>query len=204
LPSGTQTFANPVSAAQLDELIARLLKAHSAQASDVVLAITGGEPLAQAEFLQAWLPTAPAACLLETAGIWAGRLKSLLTELDFVSLDVKDPADLREGEAMLEWQDCLQVTAHEAQRRLGSTRPLQFWSKFILTENTDRAWLNGALAEVATLAPASAVFLQPVTAAPQTPAALPMAEVLASLLENQAHDLDLRVLPQIHPLLEIR
>lgn len=203
LPAGTERFANPVSASKLASLLESLLAAHAARWPGLVLAVTGGEPLVQVEFLEQWLPSAPAPVLLETAGIYADALSQVLPSLRFVSLDAKDPADLRSGAELDEFAACLRATAAEARQR-PSDRPLDFWTKFVMTENTESTWLQGRLAAIAAEAPGATVYLQPVTARPGSPTAPGADRLLAEVLAAQECALDLRVLPQVHPLLEIR
>lgn len=58
------------------------------------LAITGGEPLEQVDFLSAWLPTLEGKydVLLETSGIETEGLKKIMGWVDIVSLDIKIPS----------------------------------------------------------------------------------------------------------------
>lgn len=203
LPAGSEQFANPVAPSELTTLLERLLAAHEAGWPGLVLAVTGGEPLVQVEFLKKWLPTAPAPVLLETAGIYADALEQVLPHLRFVSLDAKDPADLRSGADLDEYADCLRATAAEAAQR-PDQRPLHFWTKFVMTENTESTWLQGRLAAIAAEVPGATVYLQPVTPRPGSPLAPGADRLLAEVLAAQVFALDLRVLPQVHPLLEIR
>lgn len=203
LPGATETFANPLDSSAFEALLQRLATAHGAQWSDLVLAVTGGEPLEQLEFLLHWLPQAPAAVLLETAGVHASALKQVLPWLRFVSLDAKDPADLRSGAELNDFARCLAATLAEANAR-PQDRPLEFWTKFIVTKNTTSAWLQSQLAAVAAQAPGARVFLQPVTPRPGAPLPPHPDTLLTQVLQAAPLGLDLRVLPQIHPLLEIR
>jgi 7-carboxy-7-deazaguanine synthase len=203
LPGATEVFANPLDCAGLEQLLQRLAKAHGAQLADLVLAVTGGEPLEQVEFLRAWLPQAPAAVLLETAGIHSKALAEVLPWLRFVSLDAKDPADLRSGDEWNDFAACLAATATEASAR-PADQPLDFWTKFIVTENTTSAWLQSQLAAVADQVPGARVYLQPVTPRPAAPHPPHPDTLLQQVLLAAPLGLDLRVLPQIHPLLEIR
>ena len=203
LPSGTERFANPVDTASLTQLLDRLVEAHEAAWPGLVLVVTGGEPLEQVDFLEEWLPKAPAPVLLETAGIHADALARVLPTLRFVSLDAKDPADLRAGAELDAYAECLQATAREAQQR-PADRPLSFWTKFVMTENTQSSWLQDRLAGIAAEVPGATVYLQPVTPRPGSPAAPSADRLLAEVLAAQELALDLRVLPQVHPFLEMR
>lgn len=58
------------------------------------LAITGGEPLEQVNFLQKWLPTLEGKydILLETSGVETEALKRVMGLVSIVSLDIKIPS----------------------------------------------------------------------------------------------------------------
>ena len=200
-PGGTVTHPNPWSPQQLDERLHALAAEHGLNATDVVLSVTGGEPLAQVEFLSEWLPTWQGPVLLETAGIYADKLARVLPHLDYVSLDCKDPDDLDVGEGLLQFERCLQLLVEEQQQRSGA--PFQFWLKFVLQKNTCSAWLQQKLRRIAERAPGSEVYLQPVTPG-ETDRKAPSADsLLAELIQGHKLPLDLRVLPQIHPLLGV-
>lgn len=203
LPAGTRRFANPVTADALDAMLDELAAAHEVRVSELVLAVTGGEPLEQAEFLAAWLPRAGAPALLETAGIHPARLAAVLPHLRYVSLDVKDPADLRAGaDALAPWA-CLAAVDAEARAR-PADRPLDGWLKFVLTERTDGDWLQAQLEEAARRAPGTRVYLQPVTPVARGPVGPPADAPLRFVLAARSLPLDVRVVPQVHPLLAVR
>src|SRR5262249_38676938 len=67
------------------------------------------EPLAQAEFLAAWLPerSLRLPVLLETAGIMPERLERLLPHVAIVSLDVKCPSNTGERARWEEHEACV-------------------------------------------------------------------------------------------------
>lgn len=56
------------------------------------LALTGGEPLEQADFIREWLSTLKGyEILLETSGVEVEALKKVISYIDLVSLDIKIP-----------------------------------------------------------------------------------------------------------------
>jgi organic radical activating enzyme len=203
LPSGTESRANPLDADGLTRTLDELRQAHGATWSDLVLAITGGEPLEQIDFLEQWLPRAPAPALLETAGIFPEALTRALPMLRYLSLDAKDPADLRQGAELEDSLACLDAARREQQRR-PADQPLDVWTKFVVSAETDADWLHGALAGVAEAAPGARVFLQPVTPRPGSGTRPGADLLLAHSLRAGELALDLRVLPQVHPFLEMR
>ncbi|TMA36784.1 MAG: 7-carboxy-7-deazaguanine synthase QueE, partial [Deltaproteobacteria bacterium] len=76
-PDGERRRANPFTPAEVETEIRALVAAAPPLAA---LAVTGGEPLAQTDFLIAWLEmrTGELPVLLETAGILPVRLERLL------------------------------------------------------------------------------------------------------------------------------
>jgi 7-carboxy-7-deazaguanine synthase len=204
---GVQQLANPWSVEQLEQQLHALAGAHGLNAEDLVLSVTGGEPLVQTEFLCSWLPQWGGPVLLETSGIFAGKLAKLLPELDYVSLDWKDEADLDTGANLLDPQASLTLLAGEAKQRqhssLHSNTSFQFWLKFVVQAHTSSAWLQEQLQLIAELAPDSAVFLQPVTPGATDAKAPSASALLAELIQGHSLPLDLRVLPQIHPMLGV-
>ena len=87
---------NPVDAEELSGLVGRLLA--SAAPIDAI-ALTGGEPLTQSEFLAAFLEagrfTVP--ILLETNGLLPRRLRDVMAWVDIISMDIKLPSNSGEG-----------------------------------------------------------------------------------------------------------
>jgi len=86
--AGVREYLNPAAAGELTELVRswqeRLPLHHS-------LALTGGEPLLQAEALAGWLPAVSQLLpiYLETNGTLPGSLAELLPHLTWVSMDIK-------------------------------------------------------------------------------------------------------------------
>ncbi|RMH04594.1 MAG: 7-carboxy-7-deazaguanine synthase QueE [Planctomycetota bacterium] len=186
---------NPVPAAELLPLLERVGRAHGVAPDGLTLAVTGGEPLEQADFLRAWLPSWPGPRLLETAGIRPERLAAVLPVVDLVSLDWKLPSTLRPAAAEPESEACLAAVVAAGVR---------YWLKIVLTADIGPAELAAALARIERLAPAAPVFLQPATPVAGGPPPPPAERLLAWLLDHRHRRLDLRVLPQIHPALGLR
>jgi len=161
----------------------------------LMLSVTGGEPLEQTEFLAAWLPTWPGLVQLETAGIFAAELRLLLPYVHLLSLDWKLASTIREGEQLLEPAACLAVAVVSG---------VAVQVKVVVTETTTDVELESAFAAIAKINPGCTVFLQPVTqfgAGPQPPTGQ---QLLDWSLQFHNLNLDLRVLPQMHPVLGIR
>ncbi|MBI2343843.1 MAG: 7-carboxy-7-deazaguanine synthase QueE [Deltaproteobacteria bacterium] len=89
LPAGgdaRDAYPNPFTATALTAML------HSYPAEWI--ALTGGEPLEQAAFLERWLPNGPVGkqYLLETSGVLAQPLQRVLPWVHLVSMDIKLPS----------------------------------------------------------------------------------------------------------------
>lgn len=172
-----------------------LLVAANLQRSDLMLSVTGGEPLQQVDFLSAWLPTWGGPVLLETAGILASELQLVLPFVQLLSLDWKLSSEIRQGEELLQSAECLMAARDSG---------VAVQVKLVVTATTTAVELKDALHQIESIAPQCTVFLQPVTpfgAGPKPPTGQQLVDWSVAFAR---FDLDLRVLPQMHPVLGIR
>ena len=187
--AGRDEALNPVSPEMAVSWVAGL-DAQNPGAS--ALAVTGGEPLEQVDFLEAFLAALRGGfwkdrtVLLETAGLHPEALKRVIGSTDLVSMDLKLPSMTgrppcwdrhREFiEAMGEGACCFKVVVDER----------------VPVDEIETA------AGIASVRPEAPFFIQPLTR-PEGPAGgaylLVFREVAARRME------DVRVLPQVHPLL---
>jgi 7-carboxy-7-deazaguanine synthase len=158
------------------------------------LAITGGEPLLQSEFIAELLATArpPLPALLETNGTYPDRLAEVLPFIDIVSMDVKLPSN--SGERAY-WQE------HRAflERSRGKT----LYVKVPVDEGTSDDEVERAARLVAEVDPSRVVFLQPIV----SPGGVPRVSAarLGRFYDVAARHLaDVRVLPQTHKVRGVR
>jgi 7-carboxy-7-deazaguanine synthase len=157
------------------------------------LAVTGGEPLLQAEFLAELLADArwPRPRLLETSGTQPDRLATVLPVVDAVSMDIKLPSNTG---APPFWD------AHS--HFLAASRG-KAYVKVLVDESTDLAEVEQAARLVRREAPDIPVFLQPISTGSGrvclTPAALN--RFFGAL---RTHLVDVRVIPQSHKMLGIQ
>lgn len=95
-PPYSRQFENHPLEYSIDELDAAIARFNIPS-----LALTGGEPLEQADFIEAWLTRSKSKyeILLETSGIEADALKRVRDQIDLVSWDIKIPSST--GEAPL-------------------------------------------------------------------------------------------------------
>ena len=190
---GVHRRPNPITAADLDAEIAALV----ATAPPLhAVAVTGGEPLVQVDFLESWLAGRDDALpvLLETAGIWPDRLARVLPWTAIVSLDVKCPSNSGERPRWEEHAACLSA-AVAAGRDVYVKMPVD---DATLPEEVER----GARL-VASASPAVPLFLTPLTA-PDSPVLAISAATLERLhaAASRQHP-DVRILPQLHKVLGI-
>lgn len=193
--TSSERLANPLTADSLLPVLRSLLAEYDLLPQDTMLSVTGGEPLVHAAFLQEWLPQWPGKVLLETAGIYADRLASLLPEIDLLSLDWKLPSSLAQGAHLSAPAACLQAAVE-------ANTPKQL--KIVVDEDTQDQELAEALQGAADIAPETTVLLQPATAiegGPKPPSAV---RLLDWVIAHRELPLDLRVMPQMHPLLGLR
>jgi pyruvate-formate lyase-activating enzyme len=192
-PDGPYERANPLDAAALDAEIEALRRAAPPLHA---LALTGGEPLAQVDFLETWLAgrRPPLPLLLETAGIWPQRLARLLPFVAIVSLDVKCPSNTGERARWDEHEACL-AAAVAAERDVYVKMPVDAGT------DPDEVALGARL--VARAGRPVPLLLTPLTT-PDGSRMLIDAGGLERLhaVASQAHD-DVRILPQLHKVLGI-
>ncbi|HOM81133.1 MAG TPA: 7-carboxy-7-deazaguanine synthase QueE [Armatimonadota bacterium] len=181
---------NPLSLGDVREAVARLNQVchHS-------VALTGGEPLLQADSIIALLPALRDLGLrvyLETNGSLPDRLDWVLEGIDIIGMDVKLPSVAGESaENLLE----------RHQEFLARARCKELFVKIVVGDATPDAELEAAVRMVAEVDPALPITLQPVT--PRGPAVYPPSG--SRLLEMQAlaqrHADTVRVIPQTHHLM---
>ncbi len=176
------------------DAVASLLRPFLASPGLHALAITGGEPLAQSDFLAELLRDARLSLpiLLETNGTYPGRLDDVLAFVDIVSMDLKLPSS--SGERPL-W--------NEHRRFLASSLGKTVYVKVPVDERTRDDEVGEAAELVAAVDPRVVFFFQPIFS-PQSEM-----QISAARLEHfydiaSARLADVRVLPQTHRILGVR
>lgn len=191
-PGGRTTRRdNPLAADELRELITSLL---AAAAPIDAIALTGGEPLSQSDFLKIFLGPGSFSVpvLLETNGVLPHRLRDVLPFVDIISMDIKPPSNTGEGEF---WDE------HAEFLRLARAKDLSV--KILVDHATADEDIERAASMLATIEPAVPVFLQPIMDTAGRPTL--DAERLTHLyLVARRHVASVRVVPQTHKLLGIR
>jgi len=186
-----QTQKNPVSSSDLAHSVGALLE--RSRPVDAI-ALTGGEPLTQSEFLSAFLQAGrfDVPVLLETNGVLPRRLGDVLPFVDIISMDIKPPSNTGEGAFWSEHAEFLELA-----------RTKDLYVKILVDETTSDADLEQAASLLAPIKPVVSVFLQPIVDEQRRP--MISAGRLTDLYVLARRSLtSLRVLPQTHKLLGIR
>ena len=179
---------NPVSSEEVVDLIrlwAEAVPHHS-------VALTGGEPLLQPEFLKAIAVGARAAGLktyLDTSGTLADRLKIVADAVDIFAFDIKLPSC---PGVRMDWDD--------ARRCLEAARGREALVKIVVMEDSDPDEVARAARLVREVDPGFKVVLQPVTPVSEAtvePSGRTLAAMRARCLEEGIEPL---VIPQLHKL----
>jgi len=191
-PRGEFTVrTNPVGADELSGIVRRLL---ASDAPIDAIALTGGEPLVQSEFLAAFLEAGQfhLPILLETNGILPRRLREVLPWVDIVSMDLKLPSNTGEGEF---WD------AHAEFLELARGKDL--YVKILVDAETSEGDVDRAAQMLAAVRATIPAFVQPIVDATGRP--MIAAERLTDLYQVAWRSLSaVRVLPQTHKLLGLR
>lgn len=188
---GVETRPNPASIGDVVALVAGILRADPPIDA---IALTGGEPLTQADFVADFLGAGrfPVPVLLETNGVLPQRLQHVLPLVDIISMDIKPPSNTGERHF---WEE------HAA--FLDLCRGKDVYVKLLVDETTIAEEVERAAALVASAPQLVPAFMQPIVDQGGLPAI--SAQRLTHLYCVARQRLDsIRVLPQTHKLLGIR
>jgi organic radical activating enzyme len=157
------------------------------------LAVTGGEPLLQADFLAELLADArwPRPRILETSGTQPDKLSVVLPLIDAVSMDIKLPSNTGEGAFWVAHARFLAVARGKA------------YVKILVDDSTAIEEVERAAELIRSEAPEAPVFLQPITG---LSGSLDLrVETLTRLFAAvRSRVPDVRVLPQTHKVIGIQ
>jgi len=192
-PDGARDLPNPLDAATLDATVAALVAAAPPLHA---VALTGGEPLAQAEFLAGWLAGARALppVLLETAGILPARLERLLPLVAIVSLDFKCPTNTGER---ARWDE------HEACLRAAVAAGRDVYVKMPVDDGTSPDEVERGASIIAAIDGRVPLLLTPLTPPDGTRLTIHPATLDALHARASRHLVDVRIQPQLHKVLGI-
>jgi 7-carboxy-7-deazaguanine synthase len=165
------------------------------------VSITGGEPLMQADFLAALMPSLRRLGLrtyLETSGTHPGLLRRVIADCDIVAMDIKLPSAIGRG-FWIEHAEFLEIAGDKA------------FVKLVLTADTTPEEIQRSLDLLASRRPAPTLVLQPVTPIEDLEPRLkntasrawikaPSPDRLADWRDLARQRLpDVHVIPQMHP-----
>jgi 7-carboxy-7-deazaguanine synthase len=178
-------FDNPVTPRAAARTMRALMAADGAVDA---IALTGGEPLLQANFLTALLDEGRfgVPVLLETNGVLPQRLREVLPYIDIISMDIKLPSNT--GEPPF-WD------AHRAFLEASSGKSRS--AKILVDEGTTDDDLERATALLAAFRPPVVSYLQPITG-PENRCAIDVARLTALFKLARRRLPGLRILPQVH------
>jgi organic radical activating enzyme len=154
--------------------------------------LTGGEPLLHADILQAWLPEIIAVLpiFLESNGTLPLELEKVLPLVEWISMDIKGSAVTGE---VTPWRDHADFLALAAERLCQV--------KLVVDESTTDEEILEAACLVNRYAPEVPFILQPRTISARP--ALGGSALLGLQAIAAAEHRDVRIIPQVHPLLGV-
>lgn len=187
---GAERLENPLTVEQ----VVSLVDAADPDGESPV-SLTGGEPLEQAEFTAALCAAlSDRELLLETAGLHGEALARVAPLVSWIACDLKLPSSTGQP-------DVLEL--HAAVLGGGALGEAGVFFKLVVDGDTTEEEVDRAGALAAACRPGAPAFLQPVTPLGGSPA-LPRQRLDALADALMAHDLDVRVVPQVHKVLGVR
>ncbi|MFH1776925.1 MAG: 7-carboxy-7-deazaguanine synthase QueE [Candidatus Omnitrophota bacterium] len=157
------------------------------------VAITGGEPLIQFEFLKRLLlgfKKNGFCCYLETNGLLYNKLADVLPWVDIIAMDIKLPYTAKAGRFWTEHKNFLQIAKKK-----------DVFVKIVIDKNTKKGELIEAVKLVANVDKKMTVILQPESRSFSRELFRSVYRFQKILLEYLK---DVRVIPQMHKLVSIR
>lgn len=181
----------------LTEILRRVEKLEREQGPHTCVSLTGGEPLLNADLLKMLcrkLKKKNRLILLETNGILYAGLSKVLPVCDIIAMDLKLPSVTRQPEFLREHREFL--------RR---AKKKEIYIKIVVSKRVSLPEYRRHLRMVASVAPQTPVFLQPVSRPGRKYPEPDLMRFLAKLQRTGAKQLpDLRLGIQLHKVLNIR
>lgn len=190
-------WENPVPVARIVEALERLELATHRWVS-----VTGGEPLLQPAAVGALARAVRGRgprIFLETHGVHAEALAEVIDAIDLVSMDWKLASDVRRRDERR--GPAAPFHAEHAAFLAVARRAPRLSVKIVVTERSEDAEIDEALARIAEGAPEATLVLQPVTPVGPVKTRPGAARMLALARRAERLLRDVRVVPQTHPIL---
>jgi 7-carboxy-7-deazaguanine synthase len=177
------TVPNPVSATALCDILGSF--------EDDTLSLTGGEPLEQAEFLAAWLPSQVQGkrILLETNGTLHEELKAVLPYTHVVGMDIKLPSSTG---CRPRWKD------HATFLKAVVASGREVYTKIVITGRTTDRDIQEAIGLISQANKYVPTVIQPASPTLTFHQTVKPSRIKAVERLCRAYLPDVRVLPQLH------
>ena len=146
-------LTNPLSSDKVAQIIHQI---NNQEKQKLTVAVTGGEPLTQSKLLSELLPLLKAEghkILLETNGILPRNLTEIIDHLDYISMDLKLPSQLKGADYFKEQKEFLNL----------AIKVPGLYLKIVVASETTREELYGAIEVTDKLVSLPPLILQPIT-----------------------------------------
>lgn len=199
---------NPVAADRSAELVRQVAAGFESGQKASRVSITGGEPLVFPEFVREFgrmVRSKGMRVHLETAAIAPEALANCVEQIDHLSADYKLPETL--GEPSKPELALAPGASYGALHRrcceIAIKRGATVDAKVVLTDRVGDASFERALADLLPVRDKILLVLQPVTPFGAVTKTLPRADLARFLATAQRAQFDVRVLPQVHKVLQV-
>lgn len=183
----------------LEQILEQVLRLDKERGPHAYLSLTGGEPLLYWKFLEKFLPElkkhSALKIYLETSGVHYQELERVIEWMDFISLDIKLPSVTEDKDYFAE---------HEIFLKASQSKPR--YAKIVISEKADGLEFERAVDILRKQDPRILLVLQPVTVGEE--------KVISRVLLTKLYAWqskaclaglgEVRVIPRLHKLLEIR
>ena len=188
-----ETRQNPATAPQLAELVSALNEPAGLNHS---ISLTGGEPLLQVDFLKNFLPDlknkVKLPVYLETNGVLPDHLSEIIDLVDIIAFDIKLPSATG-----------LSPYWKEHKKALEAAYMKEVFVKIVFTKESRIKEIDEAASLIAGIDPKIPLVLQPVTPHGPVKHRPAVEEILAFQAAAKRKLKTVRVIPQIHKVLQI-
>jgi organic radical activating enzyme len=181
----------------LGEIVAEVFRLDASYGPHSYVSLTGGEPLVYAPVIETIAPPLKEQGLrlyLETAGVLVPEFEQVLPWIDYVSIDVKLPSVTKDRPCFDEHREFL---------RRARSKP--GYVKIVISKEVERAEFERGVEIVRETVPRMPLILQPMTVGEEKFIEKDLLEILHELQRWALRRLaDVRILPRLHKVLEIR